>query len=311
METEAPTDEPPKVLQRNQNCLLTYVAPAFVIIGVLATIAFYYSSVRQREVAAAEQQRISWAKSRISFTGALPGEGCTISRDGERENCELKVTSTDHRKRILSFVVQFPSGYHEGKLGQFSGTVSGGWISVDDGMKYLVERASPFIRGTGPVNVKIPVPIVIYTTYEFEGQEYSDRALYHLIYAISPFEKPQAVPVQLFECGRLGPSVPEIHFLIDPWVESKVGYEGQPSTSLVFSCGTGYGYTISVDQGQVRVLTNLSPGESDAPQGAGKSYAISMSRFSLKSATNREIPFSHKLIEIGGPVLRGMPLPPG
>jgi hypothetical protein len=186
------------------------------------------------------------------------------------------------------------------------GSFNGAQIDITDHLEYLSSRAGPFISGRDdPFNVLIPVPIIIYSSYEFEGQEHSDRSLYFLIYAMSPIAG-QGFPMQLLKCGRLTEDIPKIDFLVDPWVGSMVGYEKEPSNSLMFNCGTGEGFFIHVDKGQFRVQSNLSTGQGDAPQGGSRAYSITASAVRFLPARG-PITVNYRLIDIGGPVLGNVP----
>ncbi|HEX8380229.1 MAG TPA: hypothetical protein VF619_06755 [Allosphingosinicella sp.] len=259
--------------------------------------------MNQKQLEMADQA----ARANLFLESKIEGP-CRISISGRRENCNLEVLPTDKDKHITNLLVQFPQEYYQESGKPMRGTLNGGSIDIGDGLKYLVNRSYLFTGKPGSVNSIVPVPIIIYAAYEFEGKEYVDRSLYCLMYNAPPMLSGQAIPLSLLYVGRLKQSVPKIDFVIDPWIASEVGFSKEESTALAFGCPGQHGFVVHSPSGRLRVVSDVSPGEAHAPR-PGRAFGSTPTGFKFFPLEGRSIRIEYWLVEIGGPTFKGLELP--
>ncbi len=219
----------------------------------------------------------------------------------------LEVTPSDGDKHILNFVVQYPAGAFQRGAFSMEGTMGGGRINFDPGLQSYMLKRFAFYTGEKPPFAMDDirrgfVPIIIYTTYTYAGEQRLDRSVYLLTYYVVSVNqiKTFAQPSDITYCGRLQQDDPKIDFLADPWMPMALGELKKPSISVLANCappmmGSSKMPTarttliwLSLPPGQFEIISNLSEHKSE-PRGKStpRGLMIDASQFRVRSLAGK------------------------
>lgn len=200
-------------------------------------------------------------KSEIYMEATQPSGGCLEKKTRDTLGCRLTVKPADSSMKIIQSIVQYPaSEFQDGSrhYDEFFGPPN---ISLLSKVKYLNSRNSIIYKNHDENSDYLGIiPISITSSYIYDGQKKKDTSFYHLFYAVINRDGDRfAVPGDLVFCGRTDR---ESHFLVDPWVDSVVGFEDRKSSSVLFEC-LGTAVRLEADEGLYKVSTGLSKQISD------------------------------------------------
>jgi hypothetical protein len=288
----------------------TGLVAIFTVVGIIIAATYYYFYYWHTVEVDTRAEDAATGRTRIYFEGSLSQvDGCRVTIETGQRDCEIEIAPTDKNNRVMNFAVQFPAGAARDGL-TVQGSLGGAALPLRYSNDYLVGRAKRFSTRADSFNVVIPLPIIIYSSYEFEGKTYDDRSLYYLLYTTLPplaNGKMYSVPLSILYCGRISQDVPRVDFLIDTWIPTRIGYRDKSSTAIAFGCPQKYAFWVETVRGEMIAKTDLASEVAADPSKKGRSFTLLPRGMAFRPLGDDKQTVKYKLLPIGGPDLPQLP----
>lgn len=245
----------PKKPRSRVEFLKEYGPAGASIVAVVISVASYLQTLRVQSDADARER----VRAEIYFEGVAPLEWCTQAKTLEAlADCGMQIKPADPAMRPLRIIVQYPaSEFPDGRRNYdeaYAGNIA---ISLSKRADFLIDRIRRIhkLKDDKAAQVGL-IPLTILSSYAYNGRKYWDASAYQLHYTVSWVNDRRVVlPAKLTYCGRLRDDWPV--FLVDPWLPTAVGFDGEKSTALMFQC-MGKATWFRMDRGRYVIVSDLA-----------------------------------------------------